>query len=102
MQQGAGQTVVLVGPAVAFGVDGRPVTLWSFVAGGAGRLLAASVSCRPLQVRQTNRWLVVEQARIYHNCVVVRCKGRRRLLLFRSGPGPSPDLPSPISNMDFE
>jgi len=67
-----------------------------------GYWAASSVSFRPLQVKQTNRWLVVEQARIYHNCVVVRCKGRRRLLLFRSGPGPSPDLPSPISTMDFE
>jgi len=57
MQQGAGQTVVLVGPAVAFGVDGRPVTLWSFVAGGAGRLLG---SIRVLQAvaGQANKQVV--------------------------------------------
>jgi len=46
--------------------------------------------------------LLVEPVGYWAASVVVRCKGRRRLLLFRSGPGPSPDLPSPISTMDFE
>jgi len=58
MQQGAGQTVVLVGPAVAFGVDGRPVTLWSFVAGGAGRLLGSIVRVLQAVAGQANKQVV--------------------------------------------
>jgi len=90
MQQGAGQQSLLAGRRC-------------LLVEPAGRLLGTSVSiypcvsCRLVVAGQaTNRGLVVELARIYHNCVV-RCKGRRRLLLFRSGSS----IPS-SPTMDFE
>jgi len=100
MQQGAGQQSLLAGRRCLLALmAGRRCLLVE----PAGRLLGTSVSiypcvsCRLVVAGQaTNRGLVVELARIYHNCVV-RCKGRRRLLLFRSGSS----IPS-SPTMDFE